>query len=122
MRSNQPSAVYRVGETARLECSIDVNGVDYLRPSLNWYDGTTLLLGEERESGNTLSYVTEVPILESAYDGKEFICKLNFTKEHVSIPRELITAKSISITVICKYSTNPFNVCHLGDCSYVKCS
>ena len=96
------------GDLVRLECKVEKYGIVSKRPSIQWYDGNTLLSGSAIEvlDGTRTTFTNvAVKLLSPADNGKVFTCRMSFTaSDKIVLPTGFTTEKSTGVmNVLCKY-------------------
>ena len=99
---------FREGDSVWLECVVEKYGNVSKNPTLQWYDGNTILIGkgiEEFEGARTTFMKRVFKLLSSADNGKIFTCRMSFTaSDKIVLPTGFTTEKSTGVmNVQCKY-------------------
>ena len=106
---------FREGDSARLECKVEKYGNTAKKPSIQWYDGNTMLSGSATEvvdgARTTFSNVA-VKLLSPADNGKIFTCRMSFTaSDNIVIPAGFTTEKTTGVmNVLCKYEAGLYSL------------
>ena len=99
---------FREGVSVRLECKIETYRYAAKKPSIQWYDGNTMLSGSATEmvDGVRTTFTNvAVKLLSPADNGKVFTCRMSFTaSDKIVLPTGFTTEKSTGVmNVLCKY-------------------
>ena len=106
---------FREGDSARLECKVEKYGNAAKKPSIQWYDGNTILSGSATQvvdGARTTFTNVAVKLLSPADNGKIFTCRMSFTaRDNIILPTGFTTERSTGVMdVLCKYGAGLYSL------------